>query len=219
MRTSCVCVLLGAAAIAILSAAIVPAQAADLGYSVKDIPPPPPSGRAWYLKGTIGMKNAEPGGIDIDEPGYDDSFTTHHKDIKSTALYGFGMVMAGSFAPMTYMNDEAKAEAATKEWDAVLAKHKIDMKPDDAPPSQNPNEIKMRARALFKNTDLKAFVTDAAAFVKKHSGKQDKGEATPDLTGALTDVKVDGDNATAKIDGKEQKFSKVDGRWYIRLEM
>jgi opacity protein-like surface antigen len=91
MRTSRVCVLLGAAAIAILSATMVPAQAADLGYSIKDIPPPPPSGRAWYLKGTIGMKNAEPGGIDIDEPAYDDSFTTHHKDIKSTALYGFGI--------------------------------------------------------------------------------------------------------------------------------
>ncbi len=31
--------------------------AADFGYSVKDIPPPPASGRAWYLKGTIGMGN------------------------------------------------------------------------------------------------------------------------------------------------------------------
>jgi opacity protein-like surface antigen len=92
MRTSRVCVLLGAAAAAILSVAFVPAQAADLGYgSIKDIPAPAPSGRAWYLKGTIGMKNPEPGGIDINEPTYDDSFTTHHKDIKSSALYGFGI--------------------------------------------------------------------------------------------------------------------------------
>jgi opacity protein-like surface antigen len=93
MRTTRVRVLAGAAvSAAILAISFVPAQAADLGYgSVKDIPPPPPSGRAWYLKGTIGMKNAEPGGININEPEYDDSFTTHHEDIKSTALYGFGI--------------------------------------------------------------------------------------------------------------------------------
>ena len=68
MKTSRVCVLLGAAvSAAILAVSIAPAQAADLGYgSVKDIPPPAPSGRAWYLKGTIGMKNAEPGGINVD---------------------------------------------------------------------------------------------------------------------------------------------------------
>lgn len=90
MRTSRVCVLAGAAISAILCAAIVPAQAADLGYSVKDIPPPPPSGRAWYLKGTIGMKNAEPGSIWRDEFSSGD-YTVHHTDIKSTALYGIGI--------------------------------------------------------------------------------------------------------------------------------
>ncbi|HEX2842440.1 outer membrane protein [Hyphomicrobium sp.] len=93
MRTSRVCVLLGAAAAAILSVSFAPVQAADLGYgSIKDIPPPPPSGRAWYLKGTIGMKNPEVGsirGVD-DGPGHD-GFTVHHEDIKSTALYGFGI--------------------------------------------------------------------------------------------------------------------------------
>lgn len=93
MRFSRVCVLAGAAvSAAILSFSVAPAQAADLGYgSVKDIPPPPPSGRAWYLKGTIGMKNAEPGSININEPSYNSDFTTHHEDIKSTALYGFGI--------------------------------------------------------------------------------------------------------------------------------
>ena len=134
-------------------------------------------------------------------------------------LYGFGMIMAGSFAPMAYMNDEKKADAATQEWDALLAKHKIDMKASDAPMAQDPAEIKMRARALFKSTDLKAFVNDAGTFVKKHAGSEGKGQAIPGPTGALVDLKVDGDNAIGKIDGKEQKFSKVDGRWYIRVDM
>ncbi|WBT39896.1 outer membrane protein [Hyphomicrobium sp. DMF-1] len=99
MRFSRVCVLAGAAvSAAILSFSVAPAQAADLGYgSVKDIPPPPPSGRAWYLKGTIGMKNAEPGSIwtsggGTEGPGYQSgNFTVDHADIKSTALYGFGI--------------------------------------------------------------------------------------------------------------------------------
>jgi opacity protein-like surface antigen len=98
MRTSRVCVLAGAAvSAAFLFAATAPAQAADLGYgSIKDIPPPPPSGRAWYLKGTIGMKNPEPGSIWTDGTGVGDGydsgiFTVHHEDIKSSSLYGFGI--------------------------------------------------------------------------------------------------------------------------------
>ncbi len=92
MRTSRVCALAGAAvSAAFLFAATAPVQAADLGYgSIKDIPPPAPSGRAWYLKGTIGMKNPEPGGIFVNEPEFV-NHTVHHEDIKSTALYGFGI--------------------------------------------------------------------------------------------------------------------------------
>lgn len=68
----------------------VPAEAADFGYgSVKDIPPPP-SSRAWYLKGTIGATNPEPGKIWTGEYA-DGGFTVHHKDIKSAPLYGFGI--------------------------------------------------------------------------------------------------------------------------------
>jgi opacity protein-like surface antigen len=91
MRTSRVCALAGAAvSAAMLAASPVPASAADFGYgSVKDIPPAP-SGRAWYLKGTIGMKNPEPGSI-YSESFENGGFTVHHHDIKSTALYGIGI--------------------------------------------------------------------------------------------------------------------------------
>jgi len=91
MRTSRVCALAGAAvSAAMLAASPVPASAADFGYgSVKDIPPAP-SGRAWYLKGTIGMKNPEPGSI-YSESFEDGGFTVHHHDIKSTALFGLGI--------------------------------------------------------------------------------------------------------------------------------
>lgn len=97
MRLSRVCALFGAAvSAAILAVSMAPAQAADFGYgSVKDIPPPAPSGRAWYLKGTIGMKNPEPDSIWTNGHGNDGyqtgDFTVHHVDIKSTALFGMGI--------------------------------------------------------------------------------------------------------------------------------
>lgn len=96
MRLLRVCALAGAAvSAALLLVSVAPAQAADLGYgSVKDIPPPP-SGRAWYLKGTIGMKNPEPDSIWTNGHGNDGyqtgDFTVHHVDIKSTALFGMGI--------------------------------------------------------------------------------------------------------------------------------
>ncbi|WP_072393891.1 TonB-dependent receptor [Hyphomicrobium sp. CS1GBMeth3] len=92
MRISRVCALVGAAvSAAVLAVSFAPAQAADLGYgSVKDIPPPAPSGRAWYLKGTIGMTNSEPGGLWTGEYASGD-FSIHHKDIKSAPLYGIGI--------------------------------------------------------------------------------------------------------------------------------
>jgi opacity protein-like surface antigen len=96
MRFSRVCALFGAAvSAAFLAVSVAPAQAADLGYgSIKDVPPPP-SGRAWYLKGTIGMKNPEPDSIWTNGHGNDGyqtgDFTVHHVDIKSTALFGMGV--------------------------------------------------------------------------------------------------------------------------------
>ena len=57
MIASRVSALLGAAlAAALLAGASSAGFAADFGYSIKDAPPPAP-GRAWYLKGTIGMGN------------------------------------------------------------------------------------------------------------------------------------------------------------------
>jgi opacity protein-like surface antigen len=91
-----VCALLSAAiSAALLSVAVVPANAADLGYgSIKDVPAPV-SSRAWYLKGTIGMKNESPDSIWTDGHGNDGYqtgfFDVHHADIKSTAFYGLGI--------------------------------------------------------------------------------------------------------------------------------
>lgn len=83
--------LLGAALAAALFAGGSSAGfAADLGYSVKDIPPPAPSGRAWYLRGTIGMGNNQVGSMWNEEYSSGD-FTIGHEDMKTSPFYGIGV--------------------------------------------------------------------------------------------------------------------------------
>ncbi len=87
--------LLGAAlGSALVLALCAPVLAADIydgglkgGY---DVPPPPPSDRGIYFKGYIGQANPDVGSLWTE--GYDDNtFTVHHKDIKSSPLFGLGM--------------------------------------------------------------------------------------------------------------------------------
>jgi len=75
----------------------VDAKAADIydydsglkgGYEVP--PPPPPSDRGIYIKGYIGQSNTDVGSIYTDGFATND-FTVHHKDIKSSPLYGIGI--------------------------------------------------------------------------------------------------------------------------------
>lgn len=60
------------------------AAAADLG-----LPLCPGCVGPWYLKGFVGMANPEVGDIFAEEIEFND-FTVHHKDIKSTPLWGLG---------------------------------------------------------------------------------------------------------------------------------
>lgn len=90
MIASRVSALLGATLAAALLTGASSGFAADLGYSIKDVPPPPSSGRSWYLKGTIGMTSPEVGEMWNEEYGSGD-FTVGHTDMKSTPFYGIGI--------------------------------------------------------------------------------------------------------------------------------
>ena len=78
---------------AIVLALCAPAMAADIydgglkgGYDV----PPPPSDRGIYFKGYIGQANPDVGNIWTE--AYETApFAVHHKDIKSSPLYGIGV--------------------------------------------------------------------------------------------------------------------------------
>lgn len=119
--------------------------------------------------------------------------------------YAQGVAMALAFLPMASMDDQKAAEAMTKELDAFFDKHKI--KP---PFNKEPDE-------LFKGVDMNAFVSDAFAFIKTHTKKGEK-PMLPVPDGKVEDVKITGDAATATLNGKDQNFSKISGRWFIRLK-
>jgi hypothetical protein len=119
--------------------------------------------------------------------------------------YGQGVAMALAFSTLS-TSDNAKTEQTQKDLDAIFTKHQL--KP---PFTRDPAD-------LFKGVDLNAFVTDAFAFLKSHAAKGDKPEEyLPVPSGKPESVKVDGDTATASLSGKDVNFSKIGGKWFIRL--
>ena len=82
---------LGSALVLALCAPVVAADIYDGGLKGGyDVPPPPPSDRGIYFKGYIGQANPDVGNIWTE--AYDtNNFTVHHKDIKSSPLYGIGV--------------------------------------------------------------------------------------------------------------------------------
>jgi hypothetical protein len=121
--------------------------------------------------------------------------------------YAQGVAMSLAFLPMASMDDQKAADAMTKELDAFFAKHNV--KP---PFSKDPAE-------LFKGVDLNAFVSDSFAFIKTHLKKGSKpADMLPVPAGKPENVKLTGDSAVATLNGKEVNFSKISGRWFIRLK-
>ena len=95
MNTNRSTYLLGAAlGSALVLALCAPANAADIyegglkgGY---DVPPPPPTDRGLYFKGYVGAADANVGDIWTEQLATGTGFV-HHKDIKSTPLFGLGI--------------------------------------------------------------------------------------------------------------------------------
>ena len=120
--------------------------------------------------------------------------------------FGQMAAMVVAFSVMGTIGDEKVSDKAQKDIDALFAKHKLQM-----PLSKEPAEI-------FKNSDVAAFVSDCFAYLKTQMKKGgDLASVLPLPQGKLTEVKIEGDGATGKLDGKELKFSKVNNKWFIRV--
>ena len=95
MNTNRSSYLIGAAlGSALMFALCAPANAADIyegglkgGY---DVPPPPPTDRGIYFKGYVGAADGDVGDIWTRDFATN-SCSVHHKDIKSSPLFGIGI--------------------------------------------------------------------------------------------------------------------------------
>lgn len=118
----------------------------------------------------------------------------------------FGMLFGAGF--LTMANEEAKAE-----YEALTKKHGLDKLEEESKDVKLSDKaaVEAFAKKVFAGKDLRAIMQDIGDFMAKYSddfGKEDEFKE-------MKDLKIDGSNATAMVDGKERKFKQVDGAWYM----
>jgi len=121
--------------------------------------------------------------------------------------YAQMLTMAMAMMPLGLMSDEKASTALQKDLDAFFDSHKL-----------KPPFMRDDADDLFKGVDVNQFVNDAFAFMKAHAKKGENPTADFVPQGKLSDVKIDGDTATAQVGDKPITFSKINTKWFIRLK-
>ncbi len=104
---------------------------------------------------------------------------------------------------------DPKLAALAKRYDEVAHKHGLPGLKDDAVPDSDP-------AALFAKVDAVEVVGDFGALLEGiGEATGEAAPAPPVPEGKLLGLKVDGDKATATLDGEPVNFIKIEGRWYI----
>jgi hypothetical protein len=130
-----------------------------------------------------------------------------------------GEVTAEQRAEMEAAKQEALAEVGVllSSYNAMVAKHGLPQLEDfDELPDEDVDDF-------FRDIDSSAFIVDVMAFLESVSGDDAADTGGEDSTidppaGVMADLVIDGDAATATIDGEEVKFVRIDGRWYFGTE-
>ncbi len=100
-------------------------------------------------------------------------------------------------------------------YNTLVAKYGLPTMPKDGEP-EPPELSQEEVQKKFESMDVGAFLTDVMAFMKSMPGDEAKSESPVKIpTGALTDLKIEGDKATGSLDGEALTFVKIDGRWYV----
>lgn len=111
-------------------------------------------------------------------------------------------------------------EAMTAGFEAILKKHDLEdvMEDDTSMEDAEPAE-------MLAGVDQIALLQDLMGFLESLPGESEEGEgegadAPVDVPeGELTGLVVDGDSAHGTIGDEEVDFVKVDGRWYLSLDL
>jgi hypothetical protein len=118
--------------------------------------------------------------------------------------------------------EKARAEAAAlrDRYNALVGRHGLPTMPADGAEPVEPSDAELEA--AFARLEHGTFLADAAAFLESlpDSGDgEEEGAPSPVKIGegVLADLAIDGDRATAKLDGEAVEFVRIDGRWYFEL--
>lgn len=128
-------------------------------------------------------------------------------------------VTAEQRAEMEAAKQEALAEvgALLSSYNAMVARHGLPQLEDfDEPPDEDVDDF-------FRDIDSITFIADVTAFLESVSDDETTGVAGEDasldtVAGVMSDLVIEGDTATATVDGSEVKFVRIEGRWYFDAE-
>ena len=119
------------------------------------------------------------------------------------------------------MGDQEQAQSATQEvsglekkFEALLVRHGIDAKAME--------EVPVEGDELPEAFKSPAFFADIMGFIDElPDDKEGNASESPFSApkGQLENVVIDGDRATATVGGEPGEFVRVDGRWYLELDM
>jgi hypothetical protein len=137
---------------------------------------------------------------------------------------GFVMVTGARMAiSMKAAMTGSDAAPAEKKLTAMLKRHGVRDLPVNAHPIDLDDEesVIAAARYMFSGVDVVALIEELQGFMSElgfgggHSGVK----TSPGLEDAeLTNLKIDGDRATATVGNKPGTFVRVNGRWYLEPE-
>lgn len=119
--------------------------------------------------------------------------------------------------------DKARQEAGAlrDRYNVLMKKHGMPVMPAEGEAQTEPSDAELEA--AFARLDHGDFLADAAAFIDSlpDSGEEGEESGAPSPVkigeGVLSDLAIDGDRATARLDGEAVDFVRIDGRWFFEL--
>ena len=119
------------------------------------------------------------------------------------------------------MGDPEQAQSAApevsgleKKFEELLVRHGIDTKAME--------EVPVEGDELPEAFQSPAFFADIMGFIDELPDDKDGGASESPFSGPkgpLENLVIDGDRATATVGGEPGEFVRVDGRWYLELDM
>lgn len=121
--------------------------------------------------------------------------------------------------------EAARGEAAKlrDRYNVLMKKHGMPTMPADGEEQSEPSDAELEA--AFAKLEYGSFLADASEFIEslpdsdEGEGEGDGGAPSPVKIGdgVLSELAIDGDRATAKLDGEAVDFVRIDGRWFFQL--